>query len=151
MATRVNYGDNLFYLMTLTRTVRSGLQLDVDPDYFRDKMAEDIFFIDRTLEQIHEALRTNAYLINRRDHLRDLMRAKRSFADMIDEILANRLAFSSQLDAFGATLSSARDRHVGDISDIRTAMETEPDEDDQQSIVSQDEYRFLLRNDEVDE
>ena len=151
MATRVNYDDNLFYLMTLTRALRSGLQLEIDPEYFRDKIVEDIFFIDRTLELVYEALRTNTYLINRRDHLRGLMRAKRGFADMIDEILDRGAAFAEHLEGFRAKLTGARERHVADIADIRASMESSPNEDDQQTIVSQDEYRFLFEHDEGDE
>lgn len=148
MATRVNYDDNLFYLMTLTRALRSGLQLEIDPDYFRDKMVEDIFFIDRTLEQVHEALRINTYLINRKDHLRELMRAKRNFADMLDEILENRFPFSEHLEPFRAKLTGAREQHIRDISDIQKTMDTGAVEEDQQNIISQDEYRFLFQSDE---
>ena len=148
MATRVNYDDNLFYLMTLTRALRSGLQLEIDPDYFRDKIVEDMFFIDRTLEQVHEALRINTYLINRKDHLRELMRAKRNFADMIDEVLENRFPFAEHLEPFRAKLTGAREQHIRDISDIQKSMDTGTGEEDQQTIVSQDEYRFLFQNDE---
>ena len=138
MATRVNYDDNLFFIMTLTRALRSGLQLEIDPDYFRDKVVEDIFFIDRTLEQIYEALRTNTYLINRRDHLRELMRAKRNFADTLDEVLASTYAFSQHLEPFRAKLAGAREQHVRDISDIQRMMESGAPAADQESIVSQD-------------
>lgn len=151
MATRVNYDDNLFFVMTLTRALRSGLQLDIDPDYFRDKVVEDIFFIDRTLEQIYEALRTNTFLINRRDHLRELMRAKRNLADTLDEVLESQAAFSQHLEAFRAKLAGAREQHVRDISDIQRMMESGTPEADQETIVSQDEYRFLFQSDEEDE
>lgn len=148
MATRVNYDDNLFFVMTLTRALKSGLQLEIDPDYFRDKVVEDIFFIDRTLEQIYEALRTNTYLINRRDHLRELMRAKRNFADTLDAILESQMTFSEHLEPFRAKIAGAREQHVRDISDIQKSMESREAETDQQTIVSQDEYRFLFQSDE---
>jgi hypothetical protein len=148
MATRVNYDDNLFFLMTLTRALRSGLKLEIDPDYFRDKVVEDIFFVDRTLEQIYEALRTNAFLINRRDHLRELMRAKRNFADMIDEILDGDARFAEHIEPFRTKLAGTREQHVRDISDIQKSMDSGAVAEDQQAIVSQDEYRFLLQNDE---
>jgi hypothetical protein len=148
MATRVNYDDNLFFIMTLNRAVASGLALEIDPDYFRDKIVEDLFFIDRTLEQIYEALRTNAYLINRRDHLRELMRAKHSFADTLDGILESRLRFAEHLAPFRAKIIGARDQHLHDISDIQKSMDGGRVEADQQTIVSQDEYRFLFQNDD---
>lgn len=148
MATRVNYDDNLFFVMSLSRTLRSGMQLELDPDYFREKLVEDIFFVDRTLEQIYEALRVNTFLINRRDHLRELMRAKRIFADMLDDVLERRVPFADELDAFRSKLAGARDQHVRDISDIQKAMDVSEGTEDQQTIVSQDEYRFLFSNDD---
>ncbi len=151
MAHKVNYDDNLFFLMTLTRTLRAGVQLDIDPDYYLDKTVEDLFFIDRTLERIYESLRLNAYLINRREHLRELMRAKRAFADVLDEILDGTPTFSGHLAPFRTGLSEARDRHVRDISDIQRSMSVESTEEDDQTIVSQDEYRFLLQNDDEQE
>lgn len=151
MANKVNYDDNLFYLMTLTRTLGAGVQLDIDPDYYLEKTVEDIFFIDRTLERIHESLRLNAYLINRRELLRELMRAKRAFADLLDTVLAGDPVFSEHLAPFRAKLAGARDQHVRDIADIQKSMSVGPTEDDDGTIVSQDEYRFLLQNDDEQE
>ncbi len=151
MASKVNYEDNLFYLMTITRALKAGVQLDIDPDYYLDKIVEDILFIDRTLDRIHESLRLNAYLINRRELLRELMRAKRLFADFLDDALDGTPAFGEHLAPLRAKLVGVRDQHVRDISDIQRSMSVEPSGDDDQNIVSQDEYRFLLQNDDEQE
>jgi hypothetical protein len=151
MATRVNYDDNLFYVTSVIRTLRSGLALELDVDFFQDKIVEDIFFVDRILEQIYEALRVNSFLINRKDHLHELMRAKRNFADLLNEILEESGPFAAHLAGFAPKLSEARERHVNDITDIQNAMDAPADTEDQQAIVSQDEYRFLLQNESGEE
>ena len=144
MATRVNYDDNLFYLHSVIKVLRSGLQLELDADYFRDKIVEDIFFIDRTLQQIYEALQVNSYLINRRDHLRELMRVKRGLADLLSSLLDGTLPWIQNLAAFSDKLGDARDHHVRDIADIQGLMEGGVPVDDPQDVVSQVEYRFLF-------
>lgn len=146
MATKVNYDDNLFHLHSLIKGLRGGLQLELDIDYFRDKVVEDIFFIDRTLQQIYEALRVNSYLINRRDHLRELMRVKRGFADLLGGLLDGTLSWSESLSAFTDKLADVRDQHVRDIADIQGLMEGGTPVDEPQDVVSQDEYRFLFES-----
>ena len=144
MATKVNYDDNLFHLHSLIKGLRGGLQLELDIDYFRDKIVEDIFFVDRTLQQIYEALRVNSYLINRRDHLRELMRVKRGFADLLGALLDGSLPWSENLFTFTDKLAGARDHHVRDIADIQGLREGGALVDEPQDVVSQDEYRFLF-------
>jgi len=146
MVTKVNYDDNLFYVHSLIKGLRGGLQLELDVDYFRDKIVEDIFFIDRTLQQIYEALRVNSYLINRRDHLRELMRVKRGLADLLGAVLDGSLPWSASLSAFTDKLAGARDHHVRDITDIQGLMEGSAPVDEPQDVVSQDEYRFLFES-----
>ncbi len=147
MATRVNYGDNLFFVTTVIRTLRSGLKLEVDADFFLDKIVEDVFFVDRILEQIYESLRVNTFLINRKDHLHELMRTKRNFADLLHEIIEGDFHLKANLDAFSSKFRDAHERHVHDISDIQNAMDSPDTEADTQAIVSQDEFRFLLEGD----
>jgi hypothetical protein len=151
MATKVNYEDNLFYIHTFVKTLRGGMQLELDADYFRDKVVEDIFFVDRTLGQIYEALRTNNYLINRRDHLRELMRVKRGFADLLSGLVDGELEWAGELASYRDTLADARDRHVRDITDIQSLMEGGRPVEEPQDIVSQDEYRFLFQSGEDSE
>jgi hypothetical protein len=151
MATKVNYEDNLFYLISLTKAIGNGVQLELDRDYFRDKVVEDLLFIDRTLQQIYDSLSTNTFLINRKGHLRELMRAKRAYADMLDDVVNQKGQFARELEQFAAKFSGARDQHIRDIADIQGLMEAGRKEEHTEDIVSQDEYRFLFQNDENDE
>lgn len=146
-----NYDDNLFYAIALIRGLQNGLALEIDAEYFRDKTVEDLFFIDRTLDRIYESLRHNAFLVNRREHLRSLMRAKRIFADLLDDLLEARVAFATHLDSNRTRFSDAREKHVKDMSDIQAAIDQETGTAEPESMVSQDEYRFLLRTDDEGE
>ena len=59
MSVKVHYEDNLFFLHSILRTLESGLRLDIDPEYFKDKILEDIFFIDASLMRTFSALKEN--------------------------------------------------------------------------------------------
>jgi hypothetical protein len=146
MATKVNYEDNLFFLHSLIKGLRGGLQLELDTDFFRDKIVEDVFFIDRTLHQIYETLRVNSYLINRRDHLRELMRVKRGFADLLADLVDARLPWAENLVSFMDKLAAAREQHVRDITDIQGLMEGGVPAEEPSDVVSRDEYRFLFES-----
>lgn len=150
MAAHTNYDDDIFFLQTMVKTLRTGLTLEVDRSLFRDKVIEDLLFVDKTLQRISGSLEASHYLIRRSEYLRDLLRAKRAFADFLDEIIAGSLPFAANLDSVVDALQSARTQHVRDIADIQTAMDREGESGEPQDVVSQDEYRFLLRSDEED-
>jgi hypothetical protein len=145
MAAKVNYGDNLFYIIALSRSLRAGLQLEIDPDYFRSKMLDDLIFLHRTLESLHETLHINTFLIDRNEHLRELMRAKRGFADLLSEILNDELPFARHLAEFRAKFTGIREQHVGDLADIQASMNNTHHTDEPQNVVSEDEYKFLFQ------
>ena len=151
MTNQINYDDNIFYLQSLIKGLRTALHLDLDPEYFRDKLVEDIFFVDRTLQQIYETLGANTYLINRSDHLRELVRAKRAYCDFLDEAAKQESASASLLAGLSAKISSAREQHVRDIADIQGMMDGRTPTEEPKTIVSQDEYRFLFEEQESDE
>ncbi len=147
MAAKVNYSDNLFYLNSATRLLRSALQLELDADYFGDKVVEDLFFIDRTLLRIGEALMTNVYLINRHEHVKELIRAKRSFADLLGELIDDKLPMSQAFDQYRSKLFGCRDEHIAGIADLQSTLEARVRSTEPEQVLSEDEYRFLLQND----
>ena len=147
MAAKVNYSDNLFYLNAATRLLRSALQLELDGDYFNGKIVEDLFFIDRTLLRIGEALMTNVYLINRHEHVKELTRAKRAFADLLGELIDDRLPLSRAFDPYRAKLVGCRGEHVAGIADLQATLEARARSAEPEQVLSEDEYRFLLQND----
>jgi hypothetical protein len=65
MTTKIHYDDNIFYLDSMVKTVKSGLSLDIDPEYFIDKVIEDILFLDSALLRTFASLKANFYLIKR--------------------------------------------------------------------------------------
>ena len=65
MNERFNYDDNIFFLNSIIKTLDNGFFLDIDANYFTDKIVEDLFFIDRCIRKILESLNKNQLMIRR--------------------------------------------------------------------------------------
>lgn len=151
MAAKINYEDNIFYLDTIVSSMKTGLALDIDPDYFRDKVVEDIFFVDTSLKRIYESLKENSFLIRRAEYFRSLLRVSRIFTEFLVSLLNKDVGFARHLEPYFLKLRSAASEHEGIASEIEDILQvSEPAEADQ-DFVSQDEFRFLLEEDEQEE
>lgn len=148
MAAHTNYDDDIFFVQTIVKSLRTGLTLELDTSLFKDKVVEDILFVDKTLQRILQSLDANHYLIRRSEYLRDLLRAKRAFADFLNDVTGERLPFASHLASERESLQAAREQHIRDIADLQTAMDRADESPEAEDVVGQDEFRFLLQPDE---
>ena len=149
MAAKTNFDDNIFFLNTLVKTLKAGISLDIDPEYFREKIAEDIFFVDASLTRIYAALKESAHLIKRADYLRNLARAKRIYADFLTEVLESDLTFASNLDSYFSRLRAARSEHLADVQEIHHLIDRPGHPGgEQEDTISDEEYKYLLEDDE---
>jgi len=149
MSMKVHYEDNLFYLTILIKNLKTGLALDIDPEYFIDKIIEDIFFVDSSLVRSFNSLKANPHLIKRKEYLRALLRAKKVFIDFLEEVVNGKLAFSPNLEPFFPKFRNSLSEHIRDSSEIHALLE-EPSatEEPENDIISPTEYQFLLEEDE---
>jgi len=148
MATRTNYDDNIFYIQTIIKTLKSAVTLDVDGEYFRDKVVEDIFFVDGILLRILTSLRDNPHLIHRVDYLRSLLRAKTAFVEFLDDLIEAKTGLSTELTAYMAKLKNCRTSNRKDIAEIHTLLSNGDSVEPAEDLVSQEEFRFLLEDQE---
>ncbi len=149
MAAKTNFDDNIFFINTVVKMLKAGVSLDIDPEYFREKMIEDIFFVDSSLSRIYAALKENEHLIRRGEYLRNLVRAKRIFADFLTDLLEGDLAFAANLESYFSKFRAARSEHLADVQEIHHLLDrpAQP-EGEEEDTISREEYRFLLQEDE---
>lgn len=152
MGFKINYEDDIFLLNSLIKTLQKGLNLDVDPDFFRQKILDDIFFIDSSLTNLFASLCDSEFLIARRQYLRDLQRTIAFLIDIMDGILDEKYRFAAQLRSAFIKIKACRLQLDKMITDIRSMLTDATPEDEHEDTVSQDEFRFLLKPDqETDE
>lgn len=151
MPHHVNYADDLYYVHTMVKSLKSGMNLELDPDLFRDKITEDILFIDSVFSRLLTSLKQNERLIKRQEYLRMLLRALRNYDEFLGQTIAGSLPFSKHLTALQEKFSAVRD-HVQETSnEIRDLLRDEGNREDTTSIISPEEYEFLLQQEEEDE
>lgn len=151
MPQQINYADDLYYIHTMVKSLRSGMNLELDPEIFRDKITEDIFFVDSVFFRMLTSLKQNERLIKRQEYLRMLLRALRGYGDFLTEAIGGELPFSRHLRPLEDKFSSVR-AHVQEISqEIRELLREEREREESSSVISAEEYAFLLQQEEEEE
>ncbi len=151
MASKVHYEDDLFFLHSVLRTVEAGLRLDVDQEFFHDKILEDIFFIDATLMRLFSSLKENPHLINRVTYLRSLRRTIVAFSDFLSQFVRGDLGFQTAADAYADRLTAAAYSHQNVRREIDLILDQEDSDEETAAVVSSEEYGFLLASHDEDE
>jgi hypothetical protein len=150
MNARVNYDDNIFFVQTMIKTLRSALALDIDPELFKDKALEDIFFVDSVLMKIFSQLRDNPNLIRRTEYLKALLRAENAFGDFLTDAISAERPLAEALSPFSHKLRACRSSHQTTLSEVQTMLRGPEKPSPEEDVVSQEELGFLLQEDEED-
>ena len=148
MTSRVNYDDNIFFVHAMVKSLRSGLILDVDPELFKDKVLEDIFFVDSTLMKILSQLRDNPNLIRRAEYLKALLRVENAFLAFLSDILAAEHPLAESLTPFSHKVRACRSSHQTTHTELQSMLHRPEDHAPEEDVVSQEELGFLLQEDE---
>ena len=151
MTRKVNYADNIFYLKLVLKQVSAGLKLAVDAELARDKVLEDLSFLQRAAGQVSAALQDSRLLIDRSDHLRELSSFNRQFLALLEELAAGRLTGAATLLPEGGREVVERLRQATrlELGALRQAVSTQRlAAADHEHIVSEEEFRHLLSPEE---
>ena len=151
MTTKTNYENNIFYLQTLLKTARNGLSLEIDAEYFQGKILDDILFLSSSLSAMYASLKANTHLIKKTNYLRSLLRTKRDFTELVQNILEKKLPLAYCLEAELPKLKTCMAEQKLDIDEIKAQVENRGQNEGlaESDIISSEEFHFLLKpNDE---
>jgi hypothetical protein len=154
MTRRINYADNIFYLKLILKQVGAGLKLAVDADLARDRVLEDLAFLERSAGSIFASLRDNHLLIERSDHLQELAGLYRQFLVLLEELAAGKPVGAAALLPEGGreVVERIREAIRRELAELRLAISSHRlGEGEHEHIVSEEEFRFLLSPEEGSE
>ncbi|UCF97212.1 MAG: hypothetical protein JSV89_18875 [Spirochaetaceae bacterium] len=152
MTRRVNYEDNIFYLSLVFKGIAAGLKLNIDTDLYRDRIIEDIRFLDKTCSSIYQSLRANHLMIDRLTHLKGLMKLNSIFIELLEDVLEERYPLASALEQDFDLLQRIQSTREVELAGLKEMIAKLGDEGvDQEQIVSEQEFKFLLSSDEDQE
>jgi hypothetical protein len=150
MTRKINYEDDIFTLALQVRCLQDTLKLEVDPELFQDRILGDIAWIDATIGRLYQSLRDSSLYVKRQEHLKELAKLKRAFAEVLESLVAKRAPFAAHILDSLESLRAMRDSQTAEVEQIRALLSSKsaPDEE---HMVSAEELRFLMTDEEGDE
>lgn len=147
MSAKIHYQDNLYYLHSLIKTLESGMKLDIDGEYFTEKIVEDLLFIDASLMQVFSSLKDNAVLVGRLGYLRALRRTVNAFIALLESIAAKALPFASSLTVYQEKIASTARGQQRARAEIDAILDNPAEQNQHEELVSEQEFNGLLSDD----
>ncbi len=145
MEKQINFGDNIFFLTLILKGLSAGVRLSLDNDLFLDKLVEDIFFLEGSIEKVFELIKQRVLLIDRLEHLKNLETLSSDFAALLEEITLGNIPVAEHLAAFSDKFNSIKDNQHKLVSEIRRIIhDTDQSETIEEDMVSREEFEFLL-------
>ena len=149
MTRRVNYDDNIFYLTLVFKGIAAGLKLNIDTGLYRDRIVEDIRFLDKTCSGIYQSLKADHLMIDRLTHIKGMQKLNTNFIALLKDILEERLPLASALEQDFDLLQRIQSNREVEFAALKEIISKlgEPG-GDQEQIVSEQEFKFLLSSDQ---
>jgi hypothetical protein len=148
MKNKIHYEDDLFFFNLQMKLLREGFRLNIDSDYFLDKVVHDLRFIDSGLGRIFSTLRENSSLIRRSEYFHNLIKVETVFVDLLEEVLTVKYPFCESLQAFFTEFRQRQESHRSDVAEIRNILrKATPEEEDKVDFITEDEMALLTRPD----
>ena len=149
MRNTIHYEEDLFFLTLLMKTLREGLQLPVDAEYFQEKFLTDIAFAGDTLDKLFQTLKENTNLIRRSEYLYNLVKAEDAYVELLG-VAVNAAPGEAResLAEHRAELARRREHHDTDAHQIRSLLRLVDTEEERQDVITADELALLTKPEE---
>ena len=145
----INYEEDIFFLNLMLKSLKDGLKLDIDPAFFTKKVKEDIHFMTSIINHIFRSLTDNTHMLKRLEYLKSLQRLMQQFLNLLEEICRGKYHFSQALENSFEEYKATCLNYENNIRTIREILaDLDEIQPEQENIVSQEEFKFLLFNEE---
>jgi hypothetical protein len=149
MSHKINYDDNIFFLILRVKLLKDGLKLDLHKGLFLNNYCEDIFFIAETIRKISDALKNSPLLVGRLEHGKNLSRLEKQFAAVLTDILRDEKPWAQAMQESFEHLKKILYTINNDLVDLKSMLaEVKTKSEDDKYIISEEEYKVLLFDEE---
>jgi hypothetical protein len=150
MGSMIHYEEDAFLLKDMLKTLRRGCSIDIDPSIFIEYTVNQLLFISKALKELYSSIQKSNF-IHSPEKLRSLIRVSGSFTNLIDDILNDRLKFSENLRNYSEDFKTIKKEHMESSAQLKELLGSINSEDEQEQLVSEEEFMFLFRHDEEEE
>jgi len=144
MAEKIHYDNNFFFITAMIRTLDAAISLNIDAEYFADKVIEDILFIDSTIQKLYLSLTGNQYLIRRKIHLNSIMKLKKAFCRLLDKLLALKGTSLMPIDFQRTKLKGMVSTYLNEVQEIHEILNGTHTTRFESDEISHDELQMLM-------
>ncbi len=148
MAKKIHYDDNLFYIREIIKSLKRGYSVEIDNEYFTDKITEDVLFVDAALRRMYSNLMENDQLIKRPEVLRSLMVSTVQYLEVLELIINKPISASFFQEQFMTKFSEIRNYQQDELAGIKKTLLSVDSAISSEDLVSQEEFGLLLHNSE---
>lgn len=144
MTARIHFEDNFFMLQSKIQFLKQAMSLDIDPEFFLERLMSDFFFVDSCLDSITEVVCDNSFLVKKQEYLRSLIHCKQEFVHLANGIAQGLYTFSAHCRTYQVRILDAIQRQDLSCHTIRREFLEGDDDEDREMGLSSDEYSRLL-------
>ncbi len=150
MAKKINFKDNLFHLARNLDRFSDGLMLDLEGDFFLDKLVDDILFFNSAIAKIYTILEKNSNMSEYCEQMRNLYTVHKKYIAILSRIIQGQTCFVNQFFQFRQKFSEILRENEGRQEQIYTALDSAAKPlQEANDVVSRDEMSALLQSSEA--
>ncbi len=144
----IHYEENIFMFLDLLTHINRGLKLDIDEEYFGEKIISDLLFAESGLSRIFLSLKESTLQLDREQYFRFLFKAAERYISIGKKIIAEGNTLSIDFSGFTSRLKEsilAQEKLINEIKDLLTS---DTDLEETADQISQKEMSFLMADDD---
>lgn len=147
MGSKIHYEEDLFLLKEMLRTLHRGCSINIDSSIFLEYTINQLLFINKALKELYSSI-SEANYIKSPEQIRNLLRVSSNFRGLLDDLINDRVHFSSYTRSYINDFKSMENEHTEASAGIKELLLSLSDNDDQEDLVSEEEFMFLFQNEE---
>ncbi len=144
----INYEDNIFMFLDLLKHTERCLKLDIDEDYFGEKIVSDLLFAETGLNRLFLALKESTLQLDRDQYFRLLFKTMELFTSIGEQIVSSETGRSINFSGLVPRLKESIAVKKETMDEIKNLLNTDSDSEENADQISQEEMTFLMTDTE---
>ncbi len=144
----IHYEDNIFMFLDLLKHLERSLKLDIDEEYFGEKIISDLLFAESGLHRLFLALKASTLQLDKDQYFRFLLKAMELFVALTEGIINESTGRSIDFSGFKQRLEEAARIQKEELENIRIQLISDTEEEEDTDQISQEEMLFLMSDTE---
>lgn len=144
----IHYEDNIFMFLDLLKHIERGLKLDIDDDYYGEKIISDLLFVESGLHRLFMSLKESTLQLDRDHYFRLLYKAAELFGLVTRGIYTRTTGRSIDFSGFVSSLEEKSAVNKDLLNEIQILISSNNKDEEDTDQISQEEMLFLMSDSE---